>query len=98
MAPGRLESPTDHRLFAETEKPTVYLLDTLHPTAVAHAQSIFNAIVPGDKRHAQWRENAEYLVIRGSYLTADDIESCPTLKAIGKQGVGKMNSILYYFL
>ncbi|KAF2008400.1 hypothetical protein BU24DRAFT_437940 [Aaosphaeria arxii CBS 175.79] len=89
MAPARIEidsaaaSPP-----ATIEKPTVYLLDTFHPEAVEHAQNLFNAIIPSDPKHAQWRENAEYLLIRGSYLTAKDVASCPNLKAIGKQGVG----------
>ncbi|KAL6155952.1 hypothetical protein ACJQWK_05189 [Exserohilum turcicum] len=71
-----------------TNKPTVYLLDTLHPQAIRHAQSLFNAILPSDPRHSEWREKAEYLVIRGSYLTKDDVDACKKLKAIGKQGVG----------
>jgi phosphoglycerate dehydrogenase-like enzyme len=85
MAPGRIDS------IAETttlQKPTVYLLDTFHPEAVKHAQTLFDAILPGDPRHSQWRQKAEYLLIRGSYLTAEDVKSCPNLKALGKQGVG----------
>ncbi|KAJ5058795.1 D-isomer specific 2-hydroxyacid dehydrogenase [Bipolaris maydis] len=69
-------------------KPTVYLLDAFHPTAVKHAQSLFDAILPDDSRHAEWREKAEYLLIRSSYLTADDVKLAPRLKALGKQGVG----------
>lgn len=88
MAPGRIDSPTEGLESDAIGKPTVYLLDTFHPTAVKHAQAKFNAILPSDPKHALWRENAEYLLIRGSYLTARDVESCPRLKAIGKQGVG----------
>lgn len=91
MAPGRLESADTSVPQASTntaDKPTVYLLDTLHPEAVKHAQSLFNAILPSDLKHSEWREKAEYLVIRGSYLRAEDVEKCKNLKAIGKQGVG----------
>ena len=91
MAPALIESET----FApssspsnEVDKATVYLLDTLHPKAIERAQSLFNAILPSDPRHSRWKEKAEYLVIRGSYLTAEDVEACKNLKAIGKQGVG----------
>jgi phosphoglycerate dehydrogenase-like enzyme len=88
MAPGRLEVEDASTLPTPSVKPTVYLLDSLHPTAVTHAQSLFNAILPLDPKHSEWREKAEYLVIRGSCLTADDVEQCKNLKAIGKQGVG----------
>ncbi|KAH6639838.1 D-isomer specific 2-hydroxyacid dehydrogenase [Boeremia exigua] len=88
MAPGRIDSPTENVHLFTTSKATVYLLDTFHPTALKHAQAKFNAILPSDPKHSHWRENAEYLLIRGSYLTRQDIDSCPRLKAIGKQGVG----------
>ncbi|KAJ4986212.1 D-3-phosphoglycerate dehydrogenase [Stagonosporopsis vannaccii] len=88
MAPGRIDSPAEIIQPFAIDKPTVYLLDTFHPTAEKHAQAKFNAILPADPKHAHWRENAEYLLIRGSYLTSKDIDSCPKLKAIGKQGVG----------
>jgi phosphoglycerate dehydrogenase-like enzyme len=89
MAPGRIDSPVQVLSGKKAAKPTVYLLDDFHPTAIKHAQSLFNAILPGDERHSEWREKAEYLLIRGSYLTASDVQSSPKLKAIGKQGVGE---------
>ncbi|KAF3007694.1 hypothetical protein E8E13_009385 [Curvularia kusanoi] len=88
MAPGRIDSPTERSETIATSKPTVYLLDTFHPTAVKHAQTKFNVVLPSDPKHAHWRENAEYLLIRSSYLRKEDVDSCPRLKAIGKQGVG----------
>ncbi|KAH8726123.1 D-isomer specific 2-hydroxyacid dehydrogenase [Phaeosphaeriaceae sp. PMI808] len=88
MAPGRIDSPVGTTPNAINTKPTVYLIDTFHPTAVAHAQSKFNAILPSRSRQDDWRQNAEYLLIRGSYLTKDDLVLYPKLKAIGKQGVG----------
>lgn len=88
MAPGIISSPVDSADIGGSKKATVYLLDSFHPTATKHAQTLFDAVLPNDPRHKQWREKAEYLLIRGSYLTAEDVASCPSLKAIGKQGVG----------
>lgn len=85
MAPGRVDSMSES---TPPQKPTVYLLDIFHPTANKHAQTLFDAVFPGDPRHPQWREKAEYLLIKGSPLTAEDVQSCPNLKALGKQGVG----------
>lgn len=94
MAPGRTEDATEASSIPfTTEKPTVYLLDTFHPAAISHAQTLFNTVLPSDPKHAHWRENAEYLLIRSSYLTAADVRSCPKLKAIGKQGVGMEEDI-----
>jgi hypothetical protein len=93
MAPGRVDEPSvvSNSPSSKSEKPTVYLLDTFHPEATSYAQNVFNAVLPSDPRHSEWREKAEYLLIRSSYLTAADVESCPNLKAIGKQGVGRLN-------
>jgi phosphoglycerate dehydrogenase-like enzyme len=89
MAPGRLsdEAFAGESLPTST-RPTVYLLDAFHPEAVKYCQKRFRTILPGDPEHANWRQNAEYLLIRAAYLTAEDVASCPNLKAIGKQGVG----------
>jgi phosphoglycerate dehydrogenase-like enzyme len=91
MAPARiLEDPPSppSELQHQQDKPTVYFLDILHPEATKHAQTKFNVVLPGTPEHANWRQEAEYLLIRSAYLTADDVASCPNLKAIGKQGVG----------
>lgn len=89
MAPARIvEGPPSPPAEYAQDKPTVYLLDTLHPEAIKHAQNLFNAILPGTPEHAKWRQNAQYLLVRGSYLTAEDVAACPNLKAVGKQGVG----------
>lgn len=88
MAPARiaddLPSQTETHV---SSKPTVYLMDTFHPAAVSHAQKLFNAILPGTPEHQNWRD-AQYLLMRSSRLSAEDIASCPNLRAIGKQGVG----------
>ncbi|KAH8889039.1 hypothetical protein GQ53DRAFT_870835 [Thozetella sp. PMI_491] len=70
------------------EKPTVYLLDNFHPAVVEYCQEHFNAILPGSPSHGEWRQKARYLLVRSARLTAEDIESCPNLIALGKQGVG----------
>jgi phosphoglycerate dehydrogenase-like enzyme len=85
MAPAAITPPRSPTL---SQKPTVYLLDAFHPEAIARAESLFTCIHPSDKAHAAWRENSRYLLVRGSYVTADDIAQAPLLRAIGKQGVG----------
>ncbi|KAL4898360.1 D-isomer specific 2-hydroxyacid dehydrogenase [Aspergillus ambiguus] len=70
------------------DKPTVYLLDTFPPEAIEHAKSLFHLVQPEDEDFHGWRQNARALLVRSSYLTAEDIASCPNLVAIGKHGVG----------
>ncbi|KAL4951874.1 hypothetical protein BDW69DRAFT_196136 [Aspergillus filifer] len=84
---GSEHTPTPATL-APSNKPTVYLVDTLHPDAVEHARTLFNVVSPSDPEVKNWRENASAVVIRGSYITADDIARAPNLIAIGKHGVG----------
>lgn len=87
MAPSRLEDSRETSPVADA-LPTVYVLDKFHPDAITYCQERFRTILPGDKGHSSWRQNAEYLLIRSSYLTAEDVAACPRLRAIGKQGVG----------
>ncbi|KAI1393112.1 D-isomer specific 2-hydroxyacid dehydrogenase [Hypoxylon trugodes] len=70
------------------EKPTLYLLDNFHPEVIKYCEENFTAILPGTPEHANWRQDARFLLVRSSRLTAEDIQSCPKLIAIGKQGVG----------
>jgi len=94
MAPGLVlsDSPSpvreSDRSSSSMDKPTVYLMDKFHPAAEAHAQKLFNAILPTDPEFQNWQQNAEYLLIKSSYLNASQIESATKLRAIGKQGVG----------
>lgn len=69
-------------------KPTVYVIDAFNPQAIAHAKTLFNVILPEDPGFAGWRKKATSILVRGSWVTADDIASCPNLTAIGKHGVG----------
>ncbi|KAJ6120680.1 hypothetical protein N7523_004960 [Penicillium sp. IBT 18751x] len=89
MAPGIIDcgNQPQSKLDAQS-KPTVYILDAWNEEALAHAKQLFHVIQPGDQGFSEWRQNASYLLLRGSYLTADDIASCPNLIAIGKHGVG----------
>ncbi|KAL8386792.1 hypothetical protein RB595_010384 [Gaeumannomyces hyphopodioides] len=81
-SPEAPSSPIGH------EKPTVYLLDDFHPEVMAYCKRNFNAITRNHPGHGRWREEARYLLVKGSRLTAADIAACPNLRAIGKQGVG----------
>lgn len=48
---------------------------------------MFDLVLPNTPECEGWPQ-AEYLLVKGSKLTAEDIASCPNLRAIGKQGVG----------
>ncbi|KAH8840003.1 hypothetical protein MCOR27_006132 [Pyricularia oryzae] len=72
----------------DSHKPTVYVIDTFHPKAIEHARTIFNVVLNTDKEFAGWQQKARAVLIRSSYLRADDIAKCPKLVAIGKHGVG----------
>jgi phosphoglycerate dehydrogenase-like enzyme len=88
MAPGILVAEQLEERPLRSGKPTVYLLDAFHPEAVKYCQERFNTILPGQPGHENWRHEAKYLLVRSSYLTAEDVAQCPKLKAVGKQGVG----------
>ncbi|KAF9878098.1 hypothetical protein CkaCkLH20_04674 [Colletotrichum karsti] len=86
MAPGVV---SDHADTSPPEsKPTVYVLDTFQPEVITFCQENFNAILPGQPEHGQWKQKAKFLLMRSSRLTAEDVASCSNLLAIGKQGVG----------
>jgi len=80
---------TPPREFAShTGKPTLYIIDKFPPAAIKYARSLFNVVLPEDEEFRDWRENATAILIRNSYLTAEDISRCPKLVAVGKHGVG----------
>ena len=70
--------------------PRVYIIDDLRPEAVELAKQHFEVIQQGDTGFEKWETEAEYIIMRGTQLRADQIESAP-LKAIAKQGVGVDN-------
>jgi len=69
-------------------RPTVYCIDQFHPQAVEHARTLFNVVLPSDSEFKDWRINATAILMKSSWMRAEDIASCPNLIAIGKQGVG----------
>ncbi|KAK1722191.1 uncharacterized protein CLUP02_02919 [Colletotrichum lupini] len=86
MTPGLVSDQSESVLLGT--KPTVYILDSFQPEIIDFCKQNFNAILPGQSEHANWKENARFLLVRNSRLTAEDIAACPHLLAIGKQGVG----------
>lgn len=89
MAPDLLNDEKPANGFAaDDNRPVVYMIDKFHPEAVKYCQERFRTILPTDPEVANWRQNAEYLLVRSSYVTAEDIAASLKLKAIGKQGVG----------
>lgn len=64
------------------------MLDLFHNEAIEYARTLFSLIVPSDPHWENWRENARYLLVRSTYITAADLDKAPQLLAIGKQGVG----------
>ncbi|THY26954.1 hypothetical protein D6D01_04267 [Aureobasidium pullulans] len=69
-------------------KPTVYFIDDYHPEAVKHCNTLFNVIGPKDPEAKNGRQNARYILVKGSQVTAEDVAQAKKLRAIGKQGVG----------
>ncbi|KAJ3580384.1 hypothetical protein NPX13_g176 [Xylaria arbuscula] len=86
MAPGAL-LPED-TLPVTFDKPTIYVMDKFHPKVEEYLKEHSNPIFPGDPKHGQWHQKAQYILVRSAHLTVDDVESCPRLLAVGKQGVG----------
>lgn len=74
-------------------KPRVFALDPLHSEALTLAEKHFDLVLPGDEEGDQWREKAQGLLVRGSYVTAEDLERATSMKGgklryISKQGTG----------
>lgn len=72
----------------DPKKPTVYVIDPWHPRAIEHARTLFNVVLNTDPEFEGWQQKAKAILLRGSYLRKQDIDSCPRLIAIGKHGVG----------
>jgi phosphoglycerate dehydrogenase-like enzyme len=91
MAPAStldLEQSSLQQQTSNQQKHTVYLIDPYHPEAVQHGREVFNLITPADKECKNWRENATAILMKSSFMNAEDIAKAPKLIAIGKQGVG----------
>lgn len=92
MAPALIQPEAtdfqDDYIIHHEAKPTVYMLDTFHPSAVKHAQNLFHVILPTDSEIHNWMERAQYVLVRSSALSAETVSAARSLRAIGKQGVG----------
>ncbi|KAH7390854.1 D-3-phosphoglycerate dehydrogenase [Phaeosphaeria sp. MPI-PUGE-AT-0046c] len=84
MAPG-LNLPEAE---VSTARKRLYILSEFHPTAVKHAQSLFDCILHTDPEAENWRSNATAILIKDYYITEQDLFAAPQLRVIGKQGVG----------
>ena len=88
MAPARVEDSPVRDAAPRDDRPTLYLIDNFHPAVHEFCEKNFNAYSPGHPEQPNWRENAEYILVKSSYVTEKDIAACKKLRAIGKQGVG----------
>ncbi|PPJ54939.1 hypothetical protein CBER1_06073 [Cercospora berteroae] len=88
MAPARIDSPQRSTEFHEQQRPKLYMIDKFHPEAVKHAQLLFDVVLSTDPENQNWKSNAQYLLVKGSYITASQVATAKKLRAIGKQGVG----------
>jgi hypothetical protein len=77
-------SSNDHQATPPGSKPTVYLLESFHPDVMAFCNANFNVIARDNnpEQLAQWRENAQYILIRSASIKAEDIAAAPHLKAM----------------
>ena len=70
------------------DKPIVHALDPLQPSAQALAEKHFRLRTRVDSEDHEWQAHAEGLLVRGSYVTARDLEAATRLRFIAKHGVG----------
>ncbi|PIA91560.1 D-3-phosphoglycerate dehydrogenase [Cercospora beticola] len=88
MALARIDSPQRSTESHEQQRPQLYMIDKFHPEAVKHAQQLFDVVLPTNPEIQNWENNAQYLLVKGSYITASQVAVAKRLRAIGKQGVG----------
>jgi phosphoglycerate dehydrogenase-like enzyme len=70
------------------DKPIVYALDPLQPSAQALAEKHFRLRIRANADDNEWQAHAEGILVRGSYVTARDLEGATRLRFIAKHGVG----------
>lgn len=88
MAP-LLDIPSPPSTGTRPQPSNIYLLEVFPPEAVAYCQSKFQKVVlPTDPEVANWRYNAESILVRETIISAADIHSARKLRVIGKQGTG----------
>ncbi|MCX7152264.1 MAG: hydroxyacid dehydrogenase [Proteobacteria bacterium] len=66
----------------------VYVLDVFHPAGVEFISRHADVVPYGDPRMANWREDADGIMVRMRPITADDFNRAKKLKVLAKQGVG----------
>src|SRR5689334_18607995 len=66
----------------------IYILDPFFPSGVELASRHAELVRWDNPRVAQWRDDADGLMVRMTRLTADDFARARRLKAVAKQGVG----------
>lgn len=72
-------------------RPRVFALDPLQSEALELAQKHFDLVLPSDSDAGAWRQQAEGLLVIGSYVTEADFEQVSQegkLKFVSKQGTG----------
>jgi D-3-phosphoglycerate dehydrogenase / 2-oxoglutarate reductase len=73
------------------DRPLVYVLEPIAPSAIATLRQSCDVVEPGDSRKDRWPEDAHGIVVRTSRITAELLESAAELKVVGKHGVGVDN-------
>ena len=73
------------------ERPLVYVLEQIAPSAIATLRQSCDVVEPGDARRDKWPEDAHGIIVRTSKVTADLLEAAVRLKVVGKHGVGVDN-------
>jgi len=73
------------------ERPLVYVLEQIAPSAIATLRQSCDVVEPGDSSKDRWPEDAHGIIVRTSKVTAELLESAKRLKVVGKHGVGVDN-------
>jgi D-3-phosphoglycerate dehydrogenase / 2-oxoglutarate reductase len=73
------------------ERPLVYVLEPIAPSAVATLKQSCDVVDPGDSRKEDWPDDADGIIVRTSRITAGQLNAARRLKVIGKHGVGVDN-------
>jgi D-3-phosphoglycerate dehydrogenase len=73
------------------ERPLVYVLEQIAPSAIATLRQSCDVVEPGDPGKDRWPDDADGIVVRTSKITADLLQAAQRLKVVGKHGVGVDN-------
>ena len=73
------------------ERPLVYVLEQIAPSAIATLRQSCDVVEPGDNGKDRWPDDADGIIVRTSKITADLLEAAQRLKVVGKHGVGVDN-------